>query len=90
MREMSWTTSRWTSEEREFIKSKLTLTCESSWNHLLMTCAFTMYRLEQVSRAFLQKYSMKLLEALSQFKTQVFFSDTFRGSKGTLGVTGFI
>ncbi|MBN6402110.1 RepB family plasmid replication initiator protein [Enterobacter hormaechei] len=73
MREMSWTTSRWTSEERGIYQIKINPDLREFMEPFAHDLPFTMYRLEQVSRV-PSKYSMKLLEALSQFKTTGFFA----------------
>lgn len=73
VRDMSWTTSRWTSEERGIYQIKINSDLREYMEPFAHELPFTTYKLEQVSRI-PSKYSMKLLEALSQFKSTGFFA----------------
>lgn len=73
VRDMVWTTSRWTSEERGLYQIKINSDLREFMEPIANDLPFTSYRLEQVSRV-PSKYSMKLLEALSQFKSTGFFA----------------
>ncbi|KAB1469243.1 RepB family plasmid replication initiator protein [Cronobacter sakazakii] len=72
-REMAWTTSRWTSEERGIYQIKVNADLREFMEPFANELPFTTYRLEQVARV-PSKYSMKLLEALSQFKSTGFWA----------------
>lgn len=73
IRDMAWTTSRWRSEKRGIYQIKINPDLREYMEPIANELPFTTFRLEQVSKV-PSKYSMKLLEALSQFKSTGFFA----------------
>lgn len=79
-RDMVWVTSRWTSEKRGIYQIKLNSDLREFMEPLAHDHQFTVYRLGQISKT-PSKYSMRLLQALSQFRDTGIFAirlDTLR------------
>lgn len=73
VRDMVWVTSRWTSEKRGIYQIKLNSDLREFMEPLAHDHQFTAYRLGQISKT-PSKYSMRLLQALSQFRDTGMFA----------------
>ncbi|NPE57400.1 RepB family plasmid replication initiator protein [Dickeya dadantii] len=73
IRDIAWTTSRWRSEKRGLYRLKINSDLREFMEPLANELPFTAWQLEQVA-AMPSRYSQKLFEALSQFRSTGFWA----------------